>query len=221
MGRIVDLSYPIKEHFRWRTERRLLQDFAKGDDFQVTWLGLGVHGFTHIDAPRHILADAPTTSATPLEATVGEAAVIDLSVIEPGQEITPADLERGAADLREGDIALLKTGWDERRDFAEAEFWTDSPFLGRDACEWLRQKRIRALGVDFPQDYPIRDLLTGTTRPLAEFVSHDVLLRHGIILIEYLCNLGSLTGARTMVFALPLKLPDADGAPARVVAWET
>jgi arylformamidase len=51
-------------------------------------------------------------------------------------------------------------------------------------------------------------------------VSHDVILRRGVPLIEYLCNLGAVRSARAEICALPLKLLDADGAPARVVAIE-
>jgi kynurenine formamidase len=80
---------------------------------------------------------------------------------------------------------------------------------------------IKAIGFDFPQDYPIRDLLRQHTAPITEFVSHDVLLRAGVVMIEYLCNMQSLTRARTEIYALPLKIPDADGAPARVIAVES
>ena len=48
MPRIIDLTLPVEEHFRWAVERRLTADLAKGDGFQVTWLGLPVHAFTHI-----------------------------------------------------------------------------------------------------------------------------------------------------------------------------
>jgi hypothetical protein len=46
MPRIIDLSMAIEGHFRWPVERRLTSDHAKGDLFQVTWLGWPVHGFT-------------------------------------------------------------------------------------------------------------------------------------------------------------------------------
>ena len=39
-------------------------------------------------------------------------------------------------------------------------------------------------------------------------------------LIEYLSNTAALTGPRTFLCCLPLKLPGADGAPARVIAIE-
>jgi len=56
--------------------------------------------------------------------------------------------------------------------------------------------------------------------PIAEFVSHDILLRNGAIPIEYLTNLGGLEGPRSTLVVLPLKIPNADGAPARVIAYE-
>ena len=40
-----------------------------------------------------------------------------------------------------------------------------------------------------------------------EFVTHDILLRNGVVLIEYLCNTGELAQARTFLCALPLKVP--------------
>ena len=201
-------------------ERSLKNDFAKGDNFQVTWLGLVVHGFTHIDAPRHILPDGKTSSDTPLEATIGDAAIIDLTDVEPNTEIGADLLESRGRHVRAGDIVLLKTRWDEKRDLDTPEFWKDSPYLSRGACEWFLQKKIKALMPDFPQDYPIRGLLDGRKAELSEMVSHDVLLRNGVILIEYTCNMGALKGDRTTVYALPIKVPESDGCPARVIAIE-
>ncbi len=220
MPRIVDLSVSIEPHFRWPMERSLRQDFAKGNSFQVTWLGLVVHGYTHIDAARHMVPGGPTSSSTPLETTCGDAAIVDISDIEPNQEITRELVASRGGHVRDGDIVLLRTRWDEKRSLHTREFWTDSPYLSRGACEWFLERGIRAFAPDFPQDYPIRLLLDGETRPMEEFVSHDVLLRNGVILIEYVCNFGALKGDRTTLYALPLKLPDADGCPARVIAVE-
>ncbi len=220
MPQIIDLTLPIEEHFRWGVERRLKGDLAKGDNFQVTWLGLPVHAFTHMDAPRHMVPQGPTTSEVGLERVVGEAAVVDLSGIAPDTAIEPALLAEKGTHIRAGDIVLLKTCWDQVASLHAPEFWTTAPYLTREACGWLLDRDIKALGVDFPQDYPIRGLLTGQSAPITDFVSHDVLLRAGVILIEYLCNLAALETERTFVFALPLKVPEADGAPARVIAWE-
>jgi arylformamidase len=220
MPRLIDLTMPVADHFRWAVDRKLKGDFAKGDNFQITWIGWTVHGFTHMDAPRHMVPGGTTTSDIRLDQVVGEAAVADITAVPPNTAIEPGHLEAAGGHIRPGDIVLLKTAWDRIESPDRPEFWTRSPYLTRTACEWLLGRGIKAIGYDFPQDYPIRGLLTGQHAPLSEFVSHDVLLRAGVIMIEYLCNMSALTRPRTEVFALPLKIPDADGAPARVIARE-
>jgi arylformamidase len=220
MARIIDLSMPVADHFRWPVERRLRSDHAKGDLFQVTWLGFAVHGFTHMDSPRHFFADGRTTSDIPLETTVGDAAVVDLTPIEPNHAITAERLAAAADHVEPGNIVVMKSCWEQQRSPGTPEFWTEAPYVARDAAEWLLARRPRAVAFDFPQDYTIRLLLKGEVRPVAEHVTHDVLLRNGVILIEYLSNTAALTKPRTFLCCLPLKLPDADGAPARVIALE-
>ena len=217
--RIVDLTRPIAHHFRWPVERTLTKAHERGDLFQITRVTLGTHGFTHMDAPRHYFSDGATTSEVPLEATIGEAAVIDLRDVRADEPIDARRLEARAGRLRAGDVALLATGWDRQRPLDDERFWRESPWLTRDAAEWLLARRIKALAVDFPQDRVIRDLLDGIVRPIEEHVTHDVLLRRGVILIEYLTNTEALDRDRAFFCCLPLKLPDCDGAPARVVAF--
>ncbi len=217
--RIVDLTRPIVDHFRWPVERQLLKDHDKGDLFQVTRLTLSTHGFTHMDAPRHYFPDQATTSDVPLAATIGWAAVIDLRDVGANEPIDRARLAARAAHLQAGDIALLKTAWDNKRPLEDERFWREAPFLTRDAAEWLYDQNIKALAVDFPQDYVIRELLDGVVRPIEEHVTHDVLLRRGVILIEYLTNTEALDCKRVFFCCLPLKIPDCDGAPARVVVF--
>jgi kynurenine formamidase len=220
MTRIIDLSLPIEDHFRWPVERRVSGDHAQGDVFQTTWLGWTVHGFTHMDSPRHCVPGGPTTDAIPLEQTVGEAAVIDLTPIQPNEAVSAARLAPAAGHLAAGDIVVMRSCWEQQRSPRTPEFWTDAPYMTREAAAWLLERRPRAVAFDFPQDYAIRLLLKGERRPLAENVTHDVLLRNGVILIEYLSNTVALTGPRTFLCCLPLKVPAADGAPARVVALE-
>ena len=45
-------------------------------------------------------------------------------------------------------------------------------------------------------------------------------MRNGVLMVDYVCNTLALKRPRTFVCALPLKLMDADGAPARVIAIE-
>ena len=215
---IIDLSMPIANHLRWTVDRHLKGDFAQGDQFQVTHMGWAVHGFTHVDAPRHMLPNGPTTSDLSLEKVIGSAAVVDLSGIAPQSEISAQQLQSAGAHILPNDIVVMKTAWDTIESPQTAEFWTRAPYMSREAAQWLLAKQIRAIAFDFPQDYPIRKLLANEVDPISEFVTHDVLLRNNVTLIEYICNTASITQDRIDFYALPLKILDADGAPARVIA---
>lgn len=218
--RIVDLTMPIAGHFRWRTTLTVTGDIRAGDQFRVSRLDAACHGFSHVDAAAHILADAPTIEATPLERVVGPARVLDLRDAAPDQAIGPDRLAAADPGGAEGEILILATGWDRHADWTTPAFWKRSPWLDRAAAEWLLARRPTAVAFDFPQDFPIRLLLDGVTVPFAEHVTHDVLLRAGVTLVEYLVNTSALSERRVLFSAAPLKIPGADGAPARVYAIE-
>ncbi len=220
MHRIIDLTYPIEDHFRWKVERELAAAFERGNDFQVTRLCFATHGFTHIDAPRHMLPDGPTTSDFRLESLVGDAAIVDLSGIAENTAISADMVANAGEHIRTDDMVIFKTSWDERFPLTSREFWTEAPYLTREACEWLARREPAVVGFDFPQDRPIRDLLDGRKAAVTEFVSHDVILRKGTPMIEYLCNLGAVKAPRIEICALPLNIPRSDGAPVRAIAIE-
>jgi len=219
--RIVDLSPAITaDHPRWKPKITIAGDLAKGDLFQATTLKVPCHAFTHVDARRHFFLDGPTIEATPLDQVVGDCAVIDLMDIQPNEAIGPERIAARAAHVTKGGMALFKTGWDRHRSPGSTDFWLDAPYLTRAGAEWLLQRGIRTVAYDFPQDYVIRLLLKGELRPLPEHVTHDVLLRNGVHMIEYIVNTAELQATTVLLCAAPLKIPGADGAPARVFAIE-
>jgi len=217
---IIDLSMPIASHFRWPTETPVKGDIAAGDQFRVTRLHATCHGFSHVDAQAHILAHAPTIEATPLANVVGAARVLMLRDVAPGGEIGPDRLAAADPGGGEGDILLLSTGWDRHRDYNTRAFWLDAPWLNRAAAQWLADRRPTAIAFDFPQDYPIRLLLDGGVVPFDQHVTHDICLRQGITLIEYLVGTMEIVADRVFFSAAPLKIPGADGAPSRIYAIE-
>jgi kynurenine formamidase len=220
-GRVVDLSMPVRPHFRWKLERdEQRYELPGGGGFLGTRFTMATHAFTHMDAPVHMVPGGATTTDVPLESLVGEACVLDLSGQPDNAPVTAARLVEAGGHLKAGEIVLTRTGWSARRSAETRQFWTEAPWMTREACDWLLERRPRAVLWDFPQDQPIRLLLDHELRPMAEQVTHDVLLRNGVVMVEYVCNTLELKRPRTYVCALPLKLMDADGAPARVIAIE-
>ncbi|NIA72068.1 cyclase family protein [Pelagibius litoralis] len=219
---IYDLTMPLESgHFRWPLQRDKKGDFTAGDIFEVTSFGISCHAFTHLDAPCHMVPGGPTTDALDLSRVMGKAAVIDLSDVAPNEEITASHLDRTAGHLASGQIALFRTCWDAQKDWRTPQYWRDAPYLSAEACLWLQDRQPTSVAFDFPQDHTIRRVLDGEMPPIEEHVSHDILLRGGITLIEYLIGTSQLTAKTVQFAALPLKLLASDGAPARVVAWDT
>lgn len=217
---MFDLTYPIREHFRWPVGLSFKGDQAAGDVFRITTLNAPVHAFTHIDAPRHILGEGATIESIDLERVVGDFEVLDLSFIEDDAPIGIAELERAAKGRRSARRWLLKTVWPARRSIDDRTFWTQSPFVTREGALWLKQSGAIAIAFDFPQDATIRKLLDGgPCPPLVEHVTHDILLKEGVTLIEYVANTQAITTEQIWLCALPLKIDGADGAPARIVGW--
>lgn len=219
--KLHDLSMPVTaDHFRWPAPRAVSGDHSQDAPFQVTRLTLSCHAFTHMDARRHMLPEGETIEATPLGDVVGPAFVLDLRDAEPEAEIGEARLEAALEGHAGERILLCRTAWDERRDWRGPAYWRDAPWLGRGAAEALMRRGPTAVAFDFPQDWTIRLSLEGVVPPMPEHVTHDVLLRRGVTLIEYLRGAGAIAGPRVFLCALPIKVEGADGAPARVVAFE-
>jgi kynurenine formamidase len=216
--RIIDLTMPVAPHWRFPVTLEQVQSHERGDIFQASKLTLSVHGFTHVDAPRHCVPGGPTIEAVPLETVCGQAKVLDLSHAGPNHAIGPDELA-AAGEVQAGDLILLRSAWERRTDYTTRDFWLQAPYLTREAAEWLAERRPRAIGFDFPQDYVIRELVNRQPA-LDEFPTHALLLARGVILIEYLVNLSAIPGPTTLFMAAPLKVPGSDGGPARAVAIE-
>lgn len=214
---LVDLSMTVGPHWRWPVRTESVLDHKRGDAWQSTIVSLPAHAFTHIDAPLHMMAGGQTIDDVAVERLCGSAAILDLSFVGANRPIDASDLRRAGEHIRPGDIVILKTEWDRKRSWMSREYWTEAPYVQRDAAVWLAEQELKAVGFDFPQDQVIREIpLRHPDVP--EMPTHDIILRKGIYLLEYLVNLGCVPGKRVTVFALPLKLRAVEAAPARVIA---
>jgi kynurenine formamidase len=218
--RMVDLSFPIQPHFRWKVATQQPASHARGDLVQATVLTIHCHAFTHVDAPLHFLPGGRHIADMPLDQWVGEAAVVDLTRVAENGAVTGAELERQAQHVRAGDIVLLRTDWPRRVSVETEQFWRDAPFTAASACEWLIRRGVKAVGYDYPPDHCIRTLIFEPQTPVTreDNTTHHHFFPAGIAVVEYLTNLDAIGAPRCRFLALPLPVAGADGSPVRAIA---
>ena len=207
IGKILDISVPITPAMpvyngdpAVNLERT--SDMSRGDPYTVTKIGMSVHTGTHVDAPSHFIRGGKTVEQLDLDALVGPVRVIDLSLVD--RTINAHDLQ--AAGAREAtERILLKTG--------NSALWRNSVFvkeyvgLGPDGAQWLVDRGARLVGIDYMSVEAF-----GST----DFATHHILLNAGVIILEGL-NLESIMPGIYELVCLPLRIGDAEGAPARAV----
>jgi arylformamidase len=202
----IDISVPIYSGMvHWpdnpavRVER--IQDLSRGDAANVSRLELGAHTGTHMDAPRHFLADGAGLDEMPLDATIGTARVIRIA--HP-QAILPEELE--VHSLRAGERVLFRTRNSERC-WKNDQFVEDFVYISAAAAQFLVQRQVRTVGIDYLS-------VGGYAHDGVE--THQILLGAGIWLIEGL-NLAAVKPGGYELICLPLRVVGADGAPARAI----
>lgn len=217
--RVIDLTrkvVPGKERFRLEINTYNVEDYIPGyidrepDDWYIIQdLVACSHIGTHIEAPLHHIRNGYDASRIPLETVLGDAAILDFMGLPPETEINQAEIMARSADLRAGDIALIRTGWNHYYGTPE---YKRRPFLAVEAVRWLiEERRVRCIGVDSSGI----ENISSPGQPI-----HCLALGRGIPLIEDLDNLEALENPRTFLIALPLRIEGLDASPARIVAVE-
>ncbi len=179
----------------------LAQSMSDGCCVNLTRLDMCAHTGTHMDAPRHYLPQGATMEQLPLEAVMGPARVI---AIDDPHEIGLTELMRH--DPQAGERLLFKTRNSER-DWENEIFMTDFVAFSVAAAQYLAERRVRTVGVDY--------LSVGGYHGDGAAI-HRALLGANIWIIEGL-NLGQVTAGAYELICLPLKIMGADGAPARAI----
>lgn len=179
----------------------LTQSFAQGDSVNVTRLDMDVHSGTHLEAPLHFLDGAAGVESIPLELLVGPAAVVDVSAHAiSGSELEAASIPAGTVRL------LLRTDNSARWSKSPHQFARDFAALTPDGAAWIVEHGIRLVGVD----YLSVQLYGGDDE------THRILMRAGVAILEGL-NLLEVEPGQYRLTCLPLRLADAEAAPARAI----
>jgi len=207
--RIVDLSTRCTRGRRlegWNRRLELKRSRIPYDNTIMYEINTVSHIGTHVEGPSHYLAELKDISQISIETFIGETVLFCLTGMRPNQEVKSVDLARSGRPHR-GDIALLSV-----KDPFSLE---ERPYLSVDSAKWLIKKGVKLIGID----RTLRLERPGAKAP-DNLPVHDILLRNGVPIIEFLENLGELRRKRFILIALPLRIVGLDASPVRAIAIE-
>jgi arylformamidase len=186
---------------------------AEGATVNVGAVTMGVHNGTHADAMFHFDESGDPIERMPLDAYIGDAVVVDLTglfgragdAFDKTRQIGVADLEAFSASLEQAPRLLLKTGvWKDSKVFPD---WI--PVIARDVSDWLRERKVKLLGLDLPSVDPIE---------AKKLTNHYALAEAQIAIVESL-DLSEVEAGIYHFAALPLKIAGGDAGPVRAILW--
>lgn len=173
-----------------------------GDGFEMSRLALSTHAGTHVDPPIHFVPGGATADQLDLTKCLGLTLVVAL----PGRSlIRKRDIE--SYDWCRFHRVLFKTknsgfNWN-------GTFQKDFTSLSEDAADFLLQKGVQLVGIDY---------LSIEAESNPNFPVHHKLLENEIIILEGI-NLSDVSPGIYNLVCLPLKIEKGDGAPARALLF--
>ena len=204
---ILDVTVPITNSMpvwpgdpqvRLSPKSHLSRD--KSHTVKLTAIEMGSHTGTHVDAPYHFVEGGKRLHEIPLEQLTGKATVLEIAGV---RSIGLGNLEHRKWDGIER--VLFKT--DNSQHWQDEKFYEEFIYLEPDGAEFLVQRGIQLVGID----YLSIDKFKSEKHP-----THFALLTRDIVILEGL-NLSKVPAGEYTLLALPLNLQDADGAPSRVI----
>jgi kynurenine formamidase len=229
----LDLTYPFNDStIYWPTaEGFALETVAAGMTeggyyYAANNFSAAEHGGTHLDAPVHFAENGTAADEISLSRLIGPAVVVDVAgkvSDNPDYLVSVADFaafEASFAEIPEGAIVLLRTGWGEHWPNRERYLGTGMtgadavpqlhfPGLDPAAARWLVAERaIDAIGIDTPS------IDRGQS---ANFESHQILYEANIPGFENVANLETMPETGGYLIALPMKIEGGSGGPLRIV----
>lgn len=164
-----------------------------------------------MDAPIHFGVSDVTIDTFQPHQLIGKAWVVHIPILQAQQSLKVEDLGEVVHQFEAGDSLLLRTDWNQY--VSLPTYRNELPRISETLALWCVQHQVKMLGVEPPSVADVNNLPEVTK-------IHQILLGGKVIIIEGLCNLDKLSRPKVVLIALPLKIKDGDGAPARVIALE-
>ena len=178
----------------------------EGEEANVTSINMSAHTGTHIDAPKHFIQDGKSIERLDLNLLIGEVEIVE---INPAVDVITANALRSLFKEKWPVRVLFKTRNSLRNLLNNDQFSEDFVALSMDAANYLIQRGVKLVGIDYLSIAPFEDSVN----------PHVALLKNNIVILEGL-DLSVVNEGVYELIALPLKMEGSDGAPARVVLIE-
>lgn len=216
MSQYIDLSHTIEDGLvtykglpaplicDYLSREASRQVYAPGTEFQIAKIEMVANTGTYLDCPSHRYADGQDLSQVQLERLADLPALLIHADYTQGREI---GVRFFLGKELHGRAVLLHTGWDSH--WNTPRYFDGHPFLSAAAAAYLRDQGALLVGIDSLNIDDTADL----SRP-----AHSILLGAQILIVEHLCNLGSLPQEAFSFSAVPPKFKGVGTFPVRAMA---
>lgn len=181
-------------------EMKPVLSLANSDPVNTSLLTLCSHSGTHVDPPAHYIKGARTVDQIPLDYLIGDGIIIDMC---GKTRITADDIRR--SNLTDHIRVFFKT--DNSLRIRNGSFQEDYCCLDIDGAEFLVHMGVKLVGIDYLS-------IEGYESP--DGTVHKTILASGAAIVEGL-DLSNAPAGPCRIYCLPMRIENADGAPARVV----
>ncbi len=147
------------------------------------------HAGTHIDFPSHIIESGKTSSDFLIQDLCGSAIIVEC--LDKCGKVDKELVTKQNLD----DINFI--------------FFKNAMYIEKDAAKIIIEKGIKVVGIDSLSVDNIED---------NSLIIHKLLLEKDILIIENL-QLNEISSCTGNVIIAPLKIPNIDGLPVRVIMW--
>jgi len=234
-SKILDMTYTFgKDSIYWPTgksfkiEKLLWGTHARGWWYASNNYSANEHGGTHVDAPVHFAENGRTIDRVPLQEWIAPAVKIDVAkqcAENRDYRLRVEDIEnfeRKYGPITDRAWVIMYTGIgtrfypDKKKVLGTTgtgekalQFLSFPGFSEESVRYLLKERHITGIGIDTPSiDY-------GKSQ---DFEVHRVLFAADKLAIENIAHLDKLPCTGAILYAVPMKIEDGTGAPARIFA---
>jgi len=204
---IIDISLPLYPKMpKWPGSDGInihrIKRLEVGDKVNISSLECDVHVGTHVDAPLHFIEGGSAVESLSLDLLTGPAVVAAI----PDAKVVTAKHLASIGLPSKTERLLLRTRNSDLWASNVSEFRNDYTALTSDAAQWLVDREIGLIGIDYLSIQTFNDPPT----------THEILLKGKVVILEGL-NLADAKPGKYELICLPIRIIGTEGAPARAI----